>query len=59
MKIEKLTENKIRVIVKPSDLDIKTQTFIYDKGFKGTKLFYKYVKKQKKKLALILMVANY
>ena len=23
MKIEKLTENKIRVIVKPSDLDIK------------------------------------
>ena len=50
MKIEKLTENKIRVIVKPSDLDIKNldiRSFM-TKALKEQN-FYKYVKKSKRR----------
>ena len=52
MKIEKLTENKIRVIVKPSDLDIKNldiRSFM-TKALKEQNFFTNMLKKAKEEV---------
>ena len=62
MKIEKLTENKIRVIVKPSDLDIKNldiRSFM-TKALKEQNFFTNMLKKAKEaKLNIVNFVDLY
>ena len=52
MKIEKLTDNKIRIIVKPSDLDIDGIDIhsLMSKAFEGQNFFSKMLEKAKKEV---------